>query len=85
MTLNIKFNEKSANLESSFDETNQTIHPSFGQVIEVGSTVNVDPTLTIEGAAADAKAVGDVLQATYNKLNSNTTYFAFASRNRDAP
>ena len=73
MTLDIEFNEKSANLESSFDETNQTIHPSFGQVIEVGSTVNVDPTLTIEGAAADAKAVGDALQATYNKLNSNTT------------
>lgn len=33
----------------------------------------VDPTLTIEGAAADAKAVGDALQATYKKLNSNTT------------
>ena len=31
----------------------------------------VDPTFTIEGAAADAKAVGDALQATYKKLNSN--------------
>jgi hypothetical protein len=37
-----------------------------------GGVVEVDPTLTIEGAAADAKAVGDALQATYNKLNSNT-------------
>ena len=31
----------------------------------------VDPTLTIEGASADAKAVGDALQATFQKLNSN--------------
>lgn len=33
----------------------------------------VDPTLTVEGVPADAKAVGDALQATYKRLNSNTT------------
>ena len=36
-----------------------------------GGGVAIDDTLTIEGAAADAKAVGDALQATYMKLNSN--------------
>jgi hypothetical protein len=33
----------------------------------------VDPTLTIEGVPADSKAVGDALQATYKKLDSNAT------------
>lgn len=32
----------------------------------------VDHTLTVEGVPADAKAVGDALQATYKRLNSNT-------------
>ena len=40
---------------------------------EIIGSVKVDPTLTVEGDAADAKAVGDALQATYEKLNSNTS------------
>ena len=40
---------------------------------EIIGSVKVDPTLTVEGDAADAKAVGDALQATYSKLNSNTS------------
>ena len=44
-----------------------------GTVFVGGGGAVVDPTLTIEGAAADAKAVGDALQATYDKLSSNTT------------
>lgn len=46
----------------------------FGMVaIGGGGRVAVDKTLTVEGSAADAKAVGDALQATFKKLNSNTT------------
>ena len=43
----------------------------FDSVIKIAQ--EVDPTLTVEGAAADAKAVGDALQTAYKKLNSNTT------------
>ena len=42
-------------------------------VVKQENSVRVDPTLTVEGDAADAKAVGDALQATFLKLNSNTT------------
>ena len=40
---------------------------------EIIGSVKVDPTLTVEGDAADAKAVGDALQAAYMKLKSNTS------------
>lgn len=41
-------------------------------VVKQENSVRVDPTLTVEGDAADAKAVGDALQAAFLKLNSNT-------------
>lgn len=37
-----------------------------------GSKIELDTTLTESGKAADAKAVGDALQAAWAKLNSNT-------------
>ena len=45
----------------------------FGRVSTGGGIANeVDPTLTIEGVPADAKAVGDALKTVYTKLTSNT-------------
>ena len=38
--------------------------------VEVGSDVNVDTTLTVEGAAADAKAVGDKFTETNQTINA---------------
>jgi hypothetical protein len=38
-----------------------------------GSLVKIDPTLTVEGAAADAKAVGDALKTAYETLSSSAT------------
>lgn len=40
---------------------------------EIIGSVKVDPTLTVEGAAADAKAVGDALEIAYKTLSSSTT------------
>jgi hypothetical protein len=51
----------------------KSLSGNVGETINVGGSVKVDPTLTVEGAAADSKAVGDALQATYKKLNSNTS------------
>lgn len=40
-----------------------------------GSSVVVDSTLTVEGAAADAKAVGDVLAGISSPINSINMYY----------
>lgn len=67
------FGENSMTLNAEFD-TGKMINVSFEgniNVVSGGGVAAVDPTLTIEGAAADAKAVGEALQATYKKLNSN--------------
>lgn len=57
---------------SGFVSKHKSLSGNVGENINVGGLVKVDPTLTVEGAAADSKAVGDALQATYKKLNSNT-------------
>lgn len=72
MILDTKFFETTQLFNPQFDESEQAFPTNFGEVQVAGSVV-IDPTLTIEGAAADAKAVGNALQATYAKLNSNTT------------
>lgn len=72
MKLDLEFSESNQSFASQFTEDKQSFGTDFGGLQIVNSVV-VDPTLAIEGAAADAKAVGDALQATYMKLNSNTT------------
>lgn len=57
--------------KATMDEVEEAIEKAIGE--GTGGGVAIDDTLTIEGAAADAKAVGDALQATYMKLNSNKT------------
>lgn len=67
------FDSNNMTLNADFDTT-RNISVSFDGKINVvsgGGVAKVDPTLSIEGAAADAKAVGEALQATYTKLNSN--------------
>ncbi len=71
MKLDFNFKESTENFNFDLSETNQEIVTDFEEVHEVGSVV-VDPTLTIEGAAADAKAVGDALKTAYTKLTLNT-------------
>lgn len=69
----VVFDENNMKLNADFDTT-ENISVSFDGKINVvsgGGVAAVDPTLTKEGAAADAKAVGEALQATYKKLNAN--------------
>jgi hypothetical protein len=53
--------------------THKPLSGNVGETINVGGSVKVDPTLTVEGAAADAKAVGDALESVYKTLSSSTT------------
>jgi hypothetical protein len=71
MILDAKFLETTQLFNTQFDESEQTFPTNFGELQVAGSVV-VDSTLTIEGAAADAKAVGDTLKDVYMKLASNT-------------
>lgn len=71
MILDTKFLETTQLFNPQFEETEQVFPTNFGELQIAGSVV-VDPTLTVEGAAADAKAVGEALQITYKQLNSNT-------------
>ena len=71
MKLDVMFEQNETRLAASLDEETTEIQADFGPVQGTGGIVKVDPTLTIKGAAADAKAVGEALQATYKKLNSN--------------
>jgi hypothetical protein len=71
MILDAKFLETTQLFNTQFDESEQTFPTNFGELQVAGSVV-VDSTLTIEGAAADAKAVGDALKDAYMKLASNT-------------
>ena len=71
----INFKENDLKLTAQFDAENS---PStvFGETINVkkveGFAEETDPTLTIEGVPADAKAVGDALKTAYMQLTSNT-------------
>ena len=54
--------------------THKSLSGNVGaKTISVGGLVNVDPTLTVEGDAADAKAVGIALETVYKTLSSSTT------------
>ena len=54
--------------------THKSLSGNVGaKTIGVASLVKVDPTLTIEGDAADAKAVGVALETVYKTLSSSTT------------
>lgn len=67
------FDSNNMTMNADFDTT-ENISVSFDGKINVvsgGGVAAVDPTLTKEGAAADAKAVGEALQAAYKKLNAN--------------
>ena len=72
MILDTKFLETTQLFNPQFDESEQAFPTNFNEVQVAGSVV-LDPTLSIEGAAADSKAVGDALQAAFKKLNSNTS------------
>lgn len=58
---------------SVFVEDNEEVQADMPEVVVVGvsggSDVVIDPTLTIEGAAADAKAVGDRLSIVEDSLS----------------
>lgn len=71
MNLKVKLAENNAEFDGNFEDKGE-MKTTFNSIVTAGA-VRVDPTLTVEGAAADAKAVGDALQATFLKLNSNTS------------
>ena len=53
--------------------THKPLSGNVGETINVGGSVKVDPTLTVEGDAADAKVVGNALETIYKTLSSSTT------------
>ena len=54
--------------------THKSLSGTVGaKTINVGGLVKVDPTLTVEGDAADAKAVGNALETIYKTLSSSTS------------
>ena len=71
MKIDFDFKEDVKSFKLDFNESDQMIDVEFGEVHEINGLV-VDPTLTIEGAAADAKVVGDALKTAYTQLSSNT-------------
>ena len=71
MMIDVQFEENEHSVDAQFEENMMDSDVEFDSVIKIAQ--EVDPTLTVEGAAADAKAVGDALQTAYKKLNSNTT------------
>ena len=57
-----------SNFSAKFQEENKTFNTSFGAVMQTGG-VGVDPTLSHEGLAADAKAVGEALKTVVKSDN----------------
>lgn len=64
----VKFQESSMQFKGNFQEENKTFNTSFGAVVHTGG-IGIDPTLSQEGLAADAKAVGDVLKTVVKSVN----------------
>lgn len=62
-----KFQESSMQFKGNFQEENKTFSASFGALMLAGS--NIDPTLSQEGFAADAKAVGEALKSVVKSVN----------------
>lgn len=56
-------------IQAEYDEETQTLRIMGGGTEGGGESYDLDTTLTIGGAAADAKAVGDAVTALANKIN----------------